>query len=181
MAERLAWLLVLIALFPAALAAASDAGPTLPIETFYAERRQDGAQPGVSELAADYPVATRGLRRQRLRQDTSLASSFAAWMPHPVALIADDQASLSWLVEQGDALRTVGATVLVVRVSSSERMRAIRNLRPELPMAPADVSSLARPLQEVNAAVYPLVILEDGSVRQDIRHLARVATRSLTP
>ena len=156
-----------------------DHGPTLPIESFLAERQPEGGGVGagaelVSDMAVAYPVATRGLRAATLQGPASLPSAYGTWLTQPIALIADDAVSRRWLSQQGDALNALGAAILVVRVKSRELMRALRAHRPDLAMAPAAVPELVAALRGANAAVYPLVILTDGSVRQDVRSIAPV-------
>ena len=158
---------------------ARDDGPTLPIESFLAERQPEGGglDAGaelVSDMAGAYPVATRGLRAATLHESVSLPATFGTWLTQPIALIADDAVSRRWLSQQGDALNALGAAILVVRVKSLERMRALRAHRPDLAMAPAAVPELVAALRGANAALYPLVILTDGSVRQDVRSIAPI-------
>ena len=158
---------------------AADAGPTLPIQQFLAERLPATQQSQlVSDYAVDYPVRTTGLVRARLRKQARLPAqlpdSYTQWLTQPMALIVDDAASRAWLTLQGDALGALGASVLVVRVPSVERMRALRAVRPDLPMAPATVPELADALRQAGAAVYPLVILPDGSLTQDVRDRAPI-------
>ena len=98
-----------------------------------------------------------------------MPAAYAAWLTQPIALIGDDANSRRWLTQQGDALNALGASILVVQVKSLERMRALRAHRPELAMAPARVPELVAVLRGIGAAVYPLVILADGSVQQDVR------------
>jgi integrating conjugative element protein (TIGR03765 family) len=156
-----------------ALRPTADAGPTLPIETVLAEIQPEGAQTElVSDMAAAFPVATRGLRQAVLRRPGSLPRAYVQWLAQPIALVADDEASRRWLMQQGDALHALGASVLVVRVKSEERMRVMRSFRADLPMAPAAAPELVAALRGAGAAVYPLVVLTDGSLRQDVRQLA---------
>ena len=164
---------------PNAPSATRDHGPTLPIESFQAERQPEGGGGGagaelVSDMAVAYPVATRGLRAATLQGPASLPATYGTWLTQPIALIADDAKSRRWLSQQGDALNALGAAILVVRVKSRELMRALRAHRPDLAMAPAVVPELVAALRGANAAVYPLVILTDGSVRQDVRSIAPV-------
>ena len=149
---------------------ARDDGPTLPIESFLAERQPDGPQTElVSDMAVAYPVSNPGLRTGTPGGSASMPAAYAAWLTQPIALIGDDANSRRWLTQQGDALNALGASILVVQVKSLERMRALRAHRPELAMAPARVPELVAVLRGIAAAVYPLVILADGSVQQDVR------------
>ncbi|MBW8833155.1 MAG: DUF2859 domain-containing protein, partial [Burkholderiales bacterium] len=156
----------------ATTATARDAGPTLPIESVLAERQPEGGHTDlVSDMAVTYPVATRGLRQAVLRSAASLPQAHAKWLTQPIAVIVDDVASRRWLTQQGDALHALGASILVLRVQSAERMRALRKQRADLPMAPAAAPELVEALRAAGAAVYPLVILTDGSLQQDVRSL----------
>lgn len=156
-----------------ARAATRDDGPTLPIESFLAERQPEGPRAElVSDMAVAYPVTNRGLRAGTLRGAASMPPAYAAWLTQPMALIGDDATSRRWLIQQGDALNALGASILVVHVKSPERMRALRALRPDLAMAPAMVPELVAVLRIAGAEVYPLVILTDGSVQQDVRSRA---------
>ena len=155
---------------------AADDGPTLPIESFLAERQPEGSQTElVSDMAAVYPVSNPGLRAGTPIGSASMPTAYAAWLTQPIALIGDDANSRRWLTQQGDALNALGASILVVQVKSLERMRALRAHRPDLAMAPARVPELVAVLRGIGAAVYPLVILTDGSVLQDVR--SRVPAR----
>jgi len=155
-----------------ATAHARDAGPTLPIESVLAERQPEGAHSElISDMAVAFPVATRGLRHAVLARPAALPAAYAAWLTQPIALIADDAASHRWLTQQGDALHALGASILVVRVASEARMRALRAHRGDLAMAPAAVPELVQALRSLGAAVYPLVILTDGRLQQDVRAL----------
>jgi integrating conjugative element protein (TIGR03765 family) len=156
----------------ATTATARDAGPTLPIESVLAERQPEGGHTDlVSDMAVTYPVATRGLRQAVLRSAASLPQAHAKWLTQPIAVIVDDVASRRWLTQQGDALHALGASILVLRVQSAERMRALRKQRADLPMAPAAAPELVEALRAAGAAVYPLVIFTDGSLKQDVRSL----------
>ena len=150
-----------------------DAGPTLPIQQFLAERMPEAQQTLLlSDYAVEYPVHTAGLAIGRLhwsRLSARMPEPYAQWLTQPVALIGDDRASREWLTQQGDALRASGASILVVRVQSAERMRSLRAVRTDLPMAPGAVPQLADALRQAGVAVYPLVILPDGSLTQNMR------------
>ena len=168
-------LAALIGLLMAPQARAADAGPTLPIETFLAERAPSASDALVSDMTAVYPVSTAGMARAPLRRGARLGSDYTQWLTQPIALVADDTASRAWLTQQGDALGALGVSVLVVRVQSLERMRALRAYRADLAMAPADVPELVDALRGVGAAIYPLVIMPDGRLLQDVRPLAPLA------
>lgn len=163
-----------------------DHGPTLPIEAVLAELPpSEQASALISDLAVSYPIATLGIQPGHLRQHMKVADSFAQWLTRPVALVADDDLSRRWLRRNGDALRFLNATVLVVRVRSELDMRKLRALRADLPMAPVNADHLVRSLSASAAGakvgVYPLVIFPDGRLQQELRAVlgpASTATQS---
>lgn len=152
-----------------------DHGPTLPIEAILAERRPEGAQGALaSDQAVHYPVFTAGLREGRVptahspmhgrARNAVLTANLATLLTQPLAIVADSALSQRWLMTQGDALKQLGAVVLVTRVTSLERMQVMRSVRADLPMAAAAVPELARALRAAGATEYPLVILPSGQV-----------------
>jgi integrating conjugative element protein (TIGR03765 family) len=166
------------------LASAADNGPTLPIEAFLAERQPQGPRSElVSDMAVAFPVRNPGLRALALRGRPVIAAGYARWLTQPIALVADDARSRRWLTEQAAALLALNASILVVQVRSPQRMRAIRTHRPELAMAPAVLPSMVGALRHVGAAVYPLVIMPDGALLQDLSvlTLARPQTMVTSP
>lgn len=172
MAERrlhLVWSLVGLSLAVPDFAEARDAGPTWPVAAFLAERLPEGAGTSlVSDAATSYPVLPRQMRAGVLRQPTRLAAGQLRWMEHPIALIGDEARSRAWLNRHGDLLLRLGAQVVVVEVTSAARMRTLRQLRADLPMAAGETLSLEQALKAAGAPVYPLLIQADGSVRQDL-------------
>lgn len=151
-----------------------DHGPTLPIEAVLAELPpSEQASALISDLAVSYPVATLGIQPGRLRQQIKVAASFGQWLTRPIALVADDDLSRRWLRRNGDALRLLNATVLVVRVRSELDMRKLRALRADLPMAPVNADHLVRSLSasapRARVGVYPLVIFPDGRLQQELQ------------
>lgn len=156
---------------------AQDDGPTLPMSAVLAERLPQTPGTLVSDLAAEYPIDTPTLAQAPLPRPLQLPPAHTQWLTRPIALIADDDASRAWLIQYGDTLRDIGAAILVVRVSSPERMRDLRMRRADLPMAPAAVPELAATLARVGAAVYPLVIFPDGALAQAPTALVRAGDR----
>jgi integrating conjugative element protein (TIGR03765 family) len=156
---------------------AQDHGPTIPLATFLvdsgsAESPSQG--PTFADLTAAFPVATSPpLRRATLRPGARMNKQLSTWLRSPIALVVDDVASRDWLKEQSEALRQMRAAVLVVRVASKEAMSALRAAAPSVKMAAADASNVAHELAQIDSAVYPIVILADGSLHQDLRPFAK--------
>lgn len=151
-----------------------DDGPTIPIQTVFADKQAaDERKDLVSDLTANYPVRTDGMVAGLLKGSPVMPGVYAQWLTQPLVLIADDVKSRRWLKVQGEALADIKAQVLVFTVESKDRMAVLRAVRADLPMAPALVPELVNTLKAAGAAVYPLVILTDGRVLQDVRHMAR--------
>lgn len=165
-AARHAWLVVsLLCAWPVHAFAADD-GPTLPISAVLAERLPDISTTLVSDLAADYPIDTPGMHPGRLAQPVHLTDGASQWLAQPIALVGDDERSRTWLLAHSAMLGRLQARVLVVQVDSPEHMRLLRQLQPDLAMAPAAVPELAQQLAHAGAAVYPLLLMPDGKVLQ---------------
>ncbi len=150
-------------------AGGADAGPTVPIAVYLAERMPDTAN---TELAADlaisFPVKSKGMRPGTLKSPTSLAPAHARLMTQPLAIVGDDTASQAWLTRYSTELARIGAAVLVIDVASAQRMVALRQAYPDLPMAAASLQGWIPALRASNALVYPLLVGADGSVRQGL-------------
>ena len=150
-----------------ALAAQADPGPTWPLAAFLAERLPEGANTQLtSDAATAYPVVAQKLRPGVLTQAKRLPARQLRWLEQPIALIGDDPQSRAWLTQHGDQLLRLKAQVLVVHVASSQRMRTLRQLRSDVPMAAGEAAALEPALIAAGARVYPLLIQSDGTVRQ---------------
>ncbi len=167
----------------AGAAIAADAGPTLPIAAFTAERSPHEARdrPMLTDAAITYPVATRGFTAGAPRLGARLSPAYAAWLTGNLAIVADEPSSRRWLAQHDEALAAMQATVLVVRVRDGARMNELRRLHAALPMAPADLSHLAPVLARVGAAVYPLLVMPDGTLMQSPESTAAPPRQHLRP
>ncbi|MBH3156876.1 integrating conjugative element protein [Serratia ureilytica] len=78
-------------------------------------------------------------------------------------IVGDDDSSRTWLRANADTLRTKHAAGLVVNISDGAALKALRELAPGIPMAPASGSELARRLQLTH---YPVLITDTGLTQQ---------------
>lgn len=78
-------------------------------------------------------------------------------------IVGDDEVSRTWLQINAERLKTRRAVGLVVNVSNLLALQSLRNLAPEVPMAPASGSELARRLQFSH---YPVLITDTGLSQQ---------------
>ncbi|MBN5215738.1 integrating conjugative element protein [Serratia ureilytica] len=78
-------------------------------------------------------------------------------------LVGEDEVSRAWLQANAEQLKSRHAAGLVVNVSSLTALQALRELAPDVPMAPASGSELARRLQLTH---YPVLITDTGLTQQ---------------
>lgn len=77
----------------------------------------------------------------------------------PFFLIGDDAPSRAWLYARGDTLRALGATGLVVNVSSAQVLTALRRDAPGLTLVPVSGDDIATRL---NLSHYPVLVTATG-------------------
>lgn len=74
-------------------------------------------------------------------------------------IVGDDEASRGWLQANAEGLKSRHSAGLVVNVSNLLALQSLQALVPDVPMAPASGSELARRLQLSN---YPVLITDTG-------------------
>ncbi|MDF7679922.1 integrating conjugative element protein [Enterobacteriaceae bacterium ESL0689] len=114
--------------------------------------------PPVAAIDAMFPVSTPEMTPGEVADRPLSLPGIGA-----LFLIGDDALSRSWLAENAPALIARHAAGLIVNVGSASAVQSLRDLAPELPMAPASGSELARRLQ---LRYYPVLITETGLSRQ---------------
>lgn len=80
----------------------------------------------------------------------------------PIFIVGDDDMSRKWLSMRAVDLKRLGATGFVVNVSDKSGLVSLNSLVPNIEMAPASGSDLARRLQLTH---YPLLITEKGMMQ----------------
>lgn len=120
-------------------------------------------------LGVQFPVHTAGLRPGRLAGLRRLADS--QWLTQPIFLVGADPASKRWLSRHHERLERLGAAGVVVDVPSQAAYNQLLTHAHGLPLAPVAMPWLAQRLATVQAAVYPLLILSSGEIRQDLGDL----------
>ncbi|VBI28603.1 integrating conjugative element protein [Burkholderia pseudomallei] len=100
------------------------------------------------------PVHSTHLTPGRVTPRTLRASGLS-----PFFLIGDDAPSRAWLHARGDTLRALGATGLVVNVSSAQALTALRRDAPGLTLVPVSGDDIATRL---NLSHYPVLITGTG-------------------
>ncbi|MBA1201075.1 integrating conjugative element protein [Pseudomonas capeferrum] len=77
----------------------------------------------------------------------------------PFFLVGDDQRSRAWLQQRALRLRELGAVGLIVNISSTESLDALRALVPGLPLSPVAGDDLA---ERLGLRHYPVLITATG-------------------
>jgi integrating conjugative element protein (TIGR03765 family) len=152
----------------AGLTTIHEGGPTVPIGQYLAALFPSEAfephaavpvQPGALPIA--FPVTTPSMRPGRLQAPVRLRT--AGWLVAPMVIVGDDPQSRQWLAANRDRLTRLGASGLVVNVTSIDAFRSLRAVAPAVPMAPGSMEPLAR---QAGLSVYPLFVSADGQVSQ---------------
>lgn len=77
----------------------------------------------------------------------------------PVFIVGNDDLSRNWIQKRSAELTKLGATGLVVNISTESELESLKQIAPSLMMAPVQGGDLARRLQ---LAHYPVLITADG-------------------
>lgn len=77
----------------------------------------------------------------------------------PVFVVGDDELSRAWLQQRGAELKRMGATGMVVNVTTERALDSLRGLLPDTEMVPVRGGDLA---QRLKLTHYPVLITADG-------------------
>jgi integrating conjugative element protein (TIGR03765 family) len=80
----------------------------------------------------------------------------------PVFIVGDDDLSRQWLIQRAGDLQRLNAMGFVVNVENVQGLQRLKALLPNVAMAPASGSDLARRLQLTH---YPLLLTDSGIVQ----------------
>lgn len=121
------------------------------------QTQQQSIQPDYSEgsvLPVATPELTPGIIEPRALKLPGIGALF---------LLGDDAQSQEWLSRNAELLSRRGAVGMVVNVSSSASLQQLRQIAPDLQLAPLSGSDLARRLQLKH---YPVLITEHSLSQQ---------------
>lgn len=119
--------------------------------------QQQSIQPGYSEgsvLPVATPELTPGIIEPRALKLPGIGALF---------LVGDNAQSREWLSRNAELLSRRGAVGMVVNVSSSTSLQQLRQIAPDLQLAPVSGSDLARRLKLEH---YPVLITEHSLSQQ---------------
>ncbi|HDT0414636.1 integrating conjugative element protein [Klebsiella michiganensis] len=119
--------------------------------------QQQSIQPDYSEdsvLPVATPELTPGIIEPRALKLPGIGALF---------LVGDDEQSQEWLSRNAGLLKRRGAVGMVVNVSSSSSLQQLRQIAPNLQLAPVSGSDLARRLKLEH---YPVLITEHSLSQQ---------------
>lgn len=162
-------LLIVAAPSNAAVVTIHEGGPTVPIGQFLpAVDKADSATTAANlatvpppQVTLPFPITTPSMRAGSLQTTTRLRTS--GWLTAPLFIVGDDPSSREWLQANRSGLQRLGARGLVVNVSTLAAYRSLRDIVPDVPMAPGSAEALAR---QTGLRVYPLFVAVDGQVSQ---------------
>lgn len=113
-----------------------------------------------------FPVHAGGLSPGKL-DPVDRRLDIPAWLTRPIFIVGNDPTSSRWLADHHTALLRLGAAGIVVSVPDVPAFKAMRRAS-SLPLVPHPAPHLARLLIQHGVAHYPLLILENGQVLQDL-------------
>lgn len=89
------------------------------------------------------------------------------WLSKALFVINDDQPSVDWLKHHSAVLQQLDATGIVLNVEHQTDLKALQRQSP-LPLVPAQAPSLVAMLRAAGVTVYPVAVMPDGLVVQDL-------------
>ncbi len=141
-----------------------NAGPAVPVAPYLSHLLAGQDQPltGVA-----FPLVSR-LKPGRLKAGLGPVLD-SRWLTEPVFVIGADEASIAWLTRQGEALRRLGASGVVLAAQDATAFKRVQQLANEhsLPIAHGPDRWLEERLLARNAGVLPVLILLDGHATQE--------------
>lgn len=142
-----------------------DTGNTVPSVQYLSHVLHGADREDESPLVA-FPVSTADMAPGELHQQ-GMRLPHAQWMTQPVFLLGSDPFSRAWLERNNAALATLQAAGIVVSVPDAQTFKALQRVS-NVPLAPASAPALVQALRQLGVAVYPVIVLTDGTVTQDL-------------
>lgn len=91
------------------------------------------------------------------------------WMTQPLFIVGTDPISLAWLESNKYLLLKIRAAGLVISAPDVASFKSLRRAIPPLPLVPSAAPSLTKALAAHGITRYPLLLLENGRVVQDLQ------------
>jgi integrating conjugative element protein (TIGR03765 family) len=142
-----------------------DTGNTVPSVQYLSHVLHGTDRDDESPLVS-FPVSTKNMTPGDLRQQGKRLPN-AQWMTQPVFILGSDPLSRSWLVHNNVALSRLQAAGIVVSVPDAQTFKELQRIS-TVPLAPAPAPALVLALRQIGVKVYPIVVLTDGVVTQDL-------------
>lgn len=149
----------------AALQVLADTGRTVS-SVQYLVHALDSVDSDTETSLIAFPVLVEGLSPGSLAPiEHHLA--LPGWLTRPIFIVGNDPVSARWLTDHHAALLKLGAAGIVVSVADVAAFKTMRRSS-SLPLVPHPAPHLVRLLLEHGVTHYPLLLLEDGQVLQDL-------------
>jgi len=141
-----------------------DSGKTVPSAQYFSHVLHGVDAVDESPLLA-FPVQVKGLRPGVVSGKHRIAN--AQWLTQPLFVIGADEMSTQWLQKYRVAIQRLKASGIVVSVKDVQTFKALQRIS-EAPVAPHPAPGLVSALKAAGVTAYPVMVLTDGSVVQDL-------------
>lgn len=149
----------------------ADTGRTVS-SVQYLVHALDSSESDAETPLVSFPVACSGMSPGKL-ESTLHRIDIPNWLTRPIFIVGSDAASAKWLAENHALLLHRGAAGIVVSVNDVAAFKSMRR-KTSLPLVPHPAPHLIRVLQENGIVHYPLLLLENGEIFQDLGSLRPV-------
>lgn len=174
MGNRLATSAVLAALTLAPMQApgqanvVSDSGETVPsmhhlVHALYGPDTDDETP------LVTFPITT-SLMQPGVMHSQPSPLPIAPWLTRPIFFVGDDPESANWIKKNETLLLTLGAIGVVIQVPDVQTFKRLRRST-ALSLVPHEAASILRKLNAIGVQQFPILLMENGSVLQDLSQL----------
>lgn len=146
----------------------SDSGETVP-SMHYLVHALYGPDTDDETPLVSFPVTT-SLMQPGVMQSQSLPLPIEPWLTRPIFFIGDDSESANWIKKNETLLLTLGAIGVVIQVPDVQTFKKLRRST-SLSLVPHEAVSIQRRLNAIGVRQFPVLLMDNGSVLQDLSQL----------
>lgn len=141
-----------------------DSGKTVPSAQYFSHMLH-GVDATDETPLLSFPVKAKGLMPGVVSGKHRIANS--QWLTQPIFVIGADEQSIQWLQKYRVAIHQLKATGIVVSVKDVATFKGLQRLT-DASVAPHASPGLVASLNVAGVTSYPIMILTDGAVVQDL-------------
>ena len=127
----------------------------------------DSSESDTETSLVSFPVRADGMSPGRI-EGIKHVLDMPAWLTRPIFIVGSDPVSSQWLADNHARLLNYSAAGIVISVNDVLTFKAMRRTS-SLPLVPHPAPYLIQLLQANGIHRYPLLLLENGDVLQDLR------------